>query len=335
MPYILRKRGRETCVLNQQTGQTVPGGCHPTRAQALRHMRALYVNVPDARRASVDSLTAALPAAPPRSLFERPEPDRPQPMTYEDSGAVYGHLALWESCHRGFQNGAQTQCVRPPRSNTGYQQFHLGHMQTAEGDSIAVGKITFDTDHAPITADAVVASRHYDHTGSVGAYVRASNGRLGIWLSGVLSPGLAPEGLVALRGNPLSGDWRSLNRNLELVASLAVPVPGFPIALAASGEPLVLIASLDLEEDMAVSYSSAQRRRKRMLSQQMASLTAAVLTTKSRNALPRSSFAIPEDRAYPIHDLAHARNALARSAGKPEEARVRRAVCKRYPQLCK
>lgn len=64
----------------------------------------------------------------------------------------------------------------------------------------------------------------------------------------------------------------------------------------------------------------------------------AKLTTKRRKALPRSSFAIPEERAYPIHDMAHARNALARVAqhGTPtEKARVRAAVRRRYPSIGK
>jgi hypothetical protein len=64
----------------------------------------------------------------------------------------------------------------------------------------------------------------------------------------------------------------------------------------------------------------------------------AVLTTKKRKSLKKTSFAIPGERAYPIHDLAHARNALARVAqhGTPvEKARVRRAVYARYPSLKK
>jgi hypothetical protein len=60
---------------------------------------------------------------------------------------------------------------------------------------------------------------------------------------------------------------------------------------------------------------------------------AAVLKAKKRNSLPASSFAIPSKRAYPIHDRAHAANALARASGKPEEATVRRKVCARYPDL--
>lgn len=61
------------------------------------------------------------------------------------------------------------------------------------------------------------------------------------------------------------------------------------------------------------------------------------LTTATRNKLPTSAFAIPPDR-YPIHDLAHARNALSRVAqnGTPEEQRkVRAAVYRKYPQLKK
>lgn len=56
------------------------------------------------------------------------------------------------------------------------------------------------------------------------------------------------------------------------------------------------------------------------------------LTSKARKKLPESAFAIPPNR-YPIHDLAHARNALSRASGKPEESRVKAAVYRRYPEL--
>lgn len=62
------------------------------------------------------------------------------------------------------------------------------------------------------------------------------------------------------------------------------------------------------------------------------------LTTKQRKRLPDRDFAIPERRAYPIQDIAHARNALARVSayGTPEEKRrVHDAVRKRYPGLWK
>ena len=63
----------------------------------------------------------------------------------------------------------------------------------------------------------------------------------------------------------------------------------------------------------------------------------AVLTTKTRKALPTNDFAGPS-RSYPIPDLAHARNALARVSqfGSPEEkARVRAAVHRKFPGIDK
>jgi len=62
-------------------------------------------------------------------------------------------------------------------------------------------------------------------------------------------------------------------------------------------------------------------------------IEAAVLKSKKRKSLPSTSFALPSQRKYPIHDRSHAANALARSKGKPEERTVKAAVCKRYPDL--
>lgn len=62
------------------------------------------------------------------------------------------------------------------------------------------------------------------------------------------------------------------------------------------------------------------------------------LTTEDRKKLDKKSFALPDERRYPIPDKAHARNALARVAqdGTPKEKRaVRAAVKKRYPGIGK
>ena len=59
------------------------------------------------------------------------------------------------------------------------------------------------------------------------------------------------------------------------------------------------------------------------------------LTTQERKDIPTEEFALP-GRRYPIHDRAHARNALARVAqfGTPEEkAKVRAAVKRKYPEI--
>lgn len=38
-----------------------------------------------------------------------------------------------------------------------------------------------------------------------------------------------------------------------------------------------------------------------------------VLSTKTRNALPKSEFGMPEERKYPMPDRSHAANAKARA----------------------
>lgn len=53
---------------------------------------------------------------------------------------------------------------------------------------------------------------------------------------------------------------------------------------------------------------------------------AAVITTKKRNSLPASDFAVPGKRKLPVHDCNHARNAAARlpltKGLTPEERRI-------------
>jgi len=64
----------------------------------------------------------------------------------------------------------------------------------------------------------------------------------------------------------------------------------------------------------------------------------AKLTSRGRKRIKRSNFAIPEKRAYPVHDKAHARAALSRVSqhGSPsQKKRVRAKVYRRYPSLRK
>jgi hypothetical protein len=60
-----------------------------------------------------------------------------------------------------------------------------------------------------------------------------------------------------------------------------------------------------------------------------------VLTAKARQHISKKNFALPGGR-YPIHDKAHARNALARVSQygtSSEKAKVRAAVSKKYPNI--
>lgn len=48
MPYSIKKAGSKFQVVSKDTGKV--HGTHPTREDAQKQMRALYANVPDARR---------------------------------------------------------------------------------------------------------------------------------------------------------------------------------------------------------------------------------------------------------------------------------------------
>lgn len=61
-----------------------------------------------------------------------------------------------------------------------------------------------------------------------------------------------------------------------------------------------------------------------------------MMSHSQRNSLKTSDFALPKQRAYPIHDASHARDALSRVSqyGTPtEQAQVRAAVKRRYPKM--
>lgn len=60
------------------------------------------------------------------------------------------------------------------------------------------------------------------------------------------------------------------------------------------------------------------------------------LTAKKRSAMPKSQFAIPSKKAYPIDTPNRARNALSRVAenGTPaQKTQVRKAVKRKYPSI--
>src|SRR5690606_24927528 len=79
----------------------------------------------------------------------------------------------------------------------------------------------------------------------------------GIWVAGLLRPGLSDEQVTALQASALSGDWRRTAHGLEMVAALAVPVPGFPIlslhASADEGQVSLVAAGPVLPEAEAIT----------------------------------------------------------------------------------
>lgn len=188
-------------------------------------------------------VASAAPKRLPHEWFEDPKFTGPHAITVEEDGRIYGHLALWSTCHIGVDK----VCTSAPYSASRYAYFRTGAVLTDEGEHVPVGNITMATGHAGMGLRARPAMAHYDNTGSVAADVAAGEDKWGIWVAGAVRSSLSDDQVHALRAATLSGDWRQIGNSLELVAALAVNVPGFPIprtAIAASGgEQITLVAS--------------------------------------------------------------------------------------------
>lgn len=190
--------------------------------------------MPELAHALIEGVQAAADLKrPPADWFTDPTLDGPTALTIDDDGKVAGHLALWSTCHRGFGN----DCVTPPQDATDYAEFHdNARVMLDTGELLGVGCLTVDVSHADIRASAEEAKRHYDHSGTTVAQVRAGQDEHGVWLAGAVVPWATPAQIEKLRRLSLSGDWRPKGGSYFLIAAQAVPVPGFPIrAKVASG----------------------------------------------------------------------------------------------------
>lgn len=217
--------------LLDEAGAVVAGG-EPAGPLALRQAVA-------ARSAS----TVEAPVRPPAGWFADPGLSVPTGITVTPEGRVYGHAALWGTCHIG-QAGV---CVTPPHEES-HPYFMTGNVWTEAGDSVQVGQITVGTGHAPLSYGYRAASEHYDNTGAAVADVAVGNDAHGIWVAGAVRPGTDESRIRELRAaGQVSGDWRRIGGNLRLVGLLAVNVPGFPVPKLkthlTSGQQLALVAA--------------------------------------------------------------------------------------------
>lgn len=159
-------------------------------------------------------------------LVEQPDGGLGVPLQIASDGRVFGHAARWGQCHVGYPG----QCVTAPESLAAYAHFHHGEVVCEDGARVATGTLTVGCDHAAAELLAPDARDHYANTGLAFADVRATNGTLGVWVSGTLRPSVTEAQVRLLRASSLSGDWRRIGTNLEFIGALAVSVPGFPIA---------------------------------------------------------------------------------------------------------
>ena len=213
----------------------------------------LTLNVPDGvysevpgwsgmiRHPEAFAMTAgAYPVTPPSSWFDDPGLTSLTPLTVDDDGRVFGHIAAWHTSHIGMAGG-----VKPPRSKSNYAYYQTGVVKCDDGKMVNVGQITLTGGHAPLNAGVSKAVAHYDDTASAIMDVAAGEDKHGIWVAGALRPDVTEAQLRSIRASSVSGDWRPINGKLELVAVCAVNAPGFPIprARVASGAPIALVAA--------------------------------------------------------------------------------------------
>lgn len=170
-------------------------------------------------------LSSGAPVRPPQAWFAKPKLTGPTAMVVTEDGQLYGHAALWNSCHKAFRH----KCIMPPRSATNYRHFRLGTVLCDDGKQIPVGRVTIGTGHADDRFGVIPARDHYDNTGTCAAIVATYEDEFGLALAGCTVPGLAEEKIAELRRSALSGDWRRTGGNLELVGMLAVNDPGFEV----------------------------------------------------------------------------------------------------------
>jgi hypothetical protein len=317
------------------------------------------VYVDDADGADAQALVAcgfvagAIPIEPPTDWFENPRLSGPTPLTVDDTGRVFGHIAAWHVDHIGLSYG-----TKPPRSRSNYGYFHTGVVRTDSGKDMPVGQLTLAGGHASLEASAFEAVKHYDDTASAIADVHAGEDQFGIWVAGSLRPGAQPEQIRALRASAPSGDWRPIKGSLELVAVCQVNVPGFPIARArvASGAIMALVAAgaATLAKMKSDPVAEMQNRIAKLeeittpkedLSARVASAKARIdefagtdefgyISREERKALAAKGEALP-DGSYPIRsvgDLKNAVQAYGRST-KQDRAKVRKHIEKRARAL--
>jgi hypothetical protein len=230
----------------------IPFDKFKSRVMAIAKRKGCEGSLPDNWKAGEKMaalMAAAAPAAPPKEWFDDPKLTQPTPLHIGDDGRVYGHVAAWGTCHVGIGDS----CTIAPKSRTNYAYFHTGEVVTATGERLPVGRLTYGGGHAQPNLGFRAAAEHYDRTSNLGALVRAGEDEYGIWVAGALVPEADEAALRVMRATPLSGDWRRVGGNLEMVAALHVNTAGFPI-------PRYVTASLDggaPDEQEVLSLTSA------------------------------------------------------------------------------
>jgi len=182
---------------------------------------------------------------PPLEWFAKPDLDQLTPLTVSDTGRVFGHIGGRDTCHVGLPG-----CVTPPMGHSDYSHFHVSAQEVQGGGLLPVGTLVAGPRHADPQLAFRAAQDHYDDVDAAVAKVVAGEDEFGIWVAGWILPDARPEAVEVFKSSPVSGDWRWIGGQLELIAVCSVNTPGFPVPRArvafSYGAQRTLIASFGI-----------------------------------------------------------------------------------------
>jgi len=186
----------------------------------------------------------------PSEWFSNPGLDRAVPMRIErDTRRVYGYLAEWGICHVGMAG----MCQEVPTTSSNYGYYLKGLIETTDGDQ-PVGVLSYGG-HASRFASMASAMDFYDKPDAVRAFVNVGEDAFGVWYAGIIPPDVTDDDITKMRAiGAVSGDWREVRGQLELIGVPVVNTPGFPVlASAAGGRQTVLIGAGALKPEVLVA----------------------------------------------------------------------------------
>lgn len=155
------------------------------------------------------------------AAFHRPEAEVPHKIIVDEAGHVFGHLALWNSCH----SGDLANCIMAPRPADGYASFNKPGVLTERG-IVETGPIFAYGGHRRSKGQPTL-DEAYGGIENAWADVRLTEGIHGPWISGVVRPGVEDTVVYAARASRISGHW--LSGKLKAIVSVnveAFEVPG-------------------------------------------------------------------------------------------------------------
>lgn len=195
----------------------------------------------------------------PLAWFQGEEGRGAYPLTVEADGRVHGYLADWKHWHLSAAGR-----VRAPKGS-GYSYFNASTVLTPDGP-VSTGPLVIGGDHADVGLNWSDARDVYASTSFAWADVHVTDDRHGIRVNGMVRPGTPADIVHAGRASRLSGDWRRIKNRMELIASLSVNTPAFPVGrsfAAPNGElgTLVLYAPDTPSVDEDASALAAARAR--------------------------------------------------------------------------